>query len=148
MGGYPAGCAGERSSTGATTALALATWQRTIAGKTAAGAAGDGVRRDIPRDPAHGNRDATSAPQERKSPESIMSQGQCVARLFGPQPPKEGREKPQKAELEDGLQETGEEEEARQTTPQDAKAAESHTPGGHGASLKVHKAFLPSLRKK
>ena len=79
LGGYLAGCAGERSSTGATAALALAIWQRTVAGQTAAGAAGDAVRRDIPRDPAPGNRDATSAPQEKKSPGSITSWGQCVA---------------------------------------------------------------------
>ena len=95
LGGYPAGCAGERSSTGATAALALAIWQRTVAGQTAEGAAGDAVRKDIPRDPAPGNRNATSAPQERKSPGSITSRGQCVARLFGRQPPKGGRKKPQ-----------------------------------------------------
>ena len=29
-----------------------------------------------------------------------------------------------------------------------AKAAESHTPEGHDASLKVHKAFLSSFKKK
>ena len=28
------------------------------------------------------------------------------------------------------------------------RAAESHTPGGHGAPLTVHKAFLPSSKKK
>ena len=28
------------------------------------------------------------------------------------------------------------------------RAAESHTPGGHGVSLTVHKAFLPSSKKK
>ena len=29
-----------------------------------------------------------------------------------------------------------------------ARAAESHTPGGHGVPLTVHKAFLPSSKKK
>ena len=28
------------------------------------------------------------------------------------------------------------------------RAAESHTPGGHGVSLTGHKAFLPSYKKK
>ena len=28
------------------------------------------------------------------------------------------------------------------------RTAESHTPGGHGVPLKVHKAFLPSSEKK
>ena len=54
--------------------------------QTEVGAAGDAARRDIPRGPAQGNRDATSAPQERKSPGLITSRGQYVARHFGTQP--------------------------------------------------------------
>ena len=95
MGEYLAGCAGERCSTGATAAMVLAMWQRTVAGQTAAGVAGDAVRRDIPRNFAPGTRDATSALQERKSCGLITSRGQCVARLLGRQPPKGDRKKPQ-----------------------------------------------------
>ena len=64
-------------------------------GQTEVCAAEDAVRRDIPRDPTPGNRDATSAPQEGKSPGSITSRRQCVARLFERQPSKGGRKKPQ-----------------------------------------------------
>ena len=89
MGGYLAGCAGERSSAGATAALALAIWQRTVRGQTAADAAGDAVRRDIPRDPAPGNCDATSAPQDRKTPGRSRTGDNALRGFSGSRPLKE-----------------------------------------------------------
>ena len=45
------------------------------------------------REPAKGIPGATSAPQERKSPGSIMSRDRCATRLSGRQPPRGGPEK-------------------------------------------------------
>ena len=65
---------------------AFGTWRWTAGGQTEAGADGGAARRGMLRVPALGSRGATSAPQERISPEMTTSRGLCIVQLFGRQP--------------------------------------------------------------
>ena len=71
-----------------TAVLALSTWRRTVGGSTKAEVAGGAAKRDTLRGTAEGNRSATFAPL-KISPGTTISQGQCIARLFGRRPRRE-----------------------------------------------------------
>ena len=71
----------------------MATWRQAAADQIAAGVAGGAARRDTLRRPAQGNRGATSAPHERRSPSMTILRGQGIAR--------HSERKPQIESLED-----------------------------------------------
>ena len=91
------------------------------------------MRRDTPREPVQKVPGATSAPQERRSLESIMPPGQSVARLFGRQPPRVGLEKSPEKEpswTRESRKKSTRSEEKRQTVPQDGHHPEVMPNGG------------------
>ena len=97
-GGSPVGSAGKRSLFGVTALSASAIWRLTAGRQIAKDVAEGAARRDTPRRPAQGNRGATSAPHERRSPGMTIFRGQCVARRSERRPQIGGLEEAAKRE--------------------------------------------------